>query len=310
MLNYMKNIRVHFVHLGVPQVATEAVLTMRTFVDASWIVSASTVQHLPRENDATLQTAMEEANIIVCMGKHTFNELEKRFSYDARKMMIWDEDRYSVKSIELHCKKLAAYLHEGSWIDVVTKDGDDTGLVLPASWVCDRGYWHKGAHVVLMTRSGGAVLEIRSKDMMSNPGMVEVTMGGFVDAGEAPIHAAIRELKEELGITLDAGKLHLIDVRPRSSWHPRHRKLSRSIVYAYCALIDETEIAFRPEFSEVSGVAICTASHLNELLHGKRVKGIGRIGSSVAYYNDVVKLARRKLKNKRTSRRTQKKTVQ
>lgn len=310
MLTYMKSIRVHFVHLGTPQVVTEAVLSMRKVVESTWTISASTLQHVPRENDATLQTAMEEANIIVCMGKHTFNELEKRFAYDARKMMIWDEDRYSVKSIESHCKKLVSYLNEGSWIDVVTKEGENTGLVLPASWVCDRGYWHKGVHVVLMTHAGGAVLEIRSKDMMSNPGMVDVTMGGFVDAGESPEHAAVRELKEELGITLKAEALHLIDVRPRSSWHPKYRKLSRSIEYAYCVLIDETEIAFRPEFSEVAGVAICTAAHLKNLLHGKRVKGIGRINSSVAYYNDIVRLARRELKNGHSSRRRPKKTVQ
>lgn len=83
MLTYMKSIRVHFVHLGAPQVATEAVLNMRKIASSAWTISASTLQHTPRENDVTLQNAMNGANIVVCMGKHTFNEIEKRFAYDA-----------------------------------------------------------------------------------------------------------------------------------------------------------------------------------------------------------------------------------
>jgi ADP-ribose pyrophosphatase YjhB (NUDIX family) len=298
----MKNIRVHFVHLGAPQVATAAVLSLRKVVDPAWTVSAATIQHIPRENDAALQEALDQANIIVCMGKHTFNELEKRFAFDARKMIVWDDDRYSAKSVELRCDELATYIQEGSWIDVVNKDGTPTGLVLPASWVCDRGYWHCGVHIVLMTREGGAVLEIRSKDIFSNPGRVDVTLGGFVDAGETPEHAALRELKEELGIVLGPEQLELLDVRERSAWHPRHRMLSRSVVYAYMSIIDEKQIVFRPEFSEVAGIAISTPKHLNDLLRGKNVKGLGTVWSP-AYNNAIVRLARRKLKQHKHPRK-------
>lgn len=310
MLKHMKHIRILFVHLGTPQVTTAAVLRLRTIVDDSWTVNAATLQHIPRENDATLQEALRQANIIICMGKSTFDELEKRFQFDARKMLTWHEDRYTSVSIDRYCQELASYLNEGSWIDVIDKDGNDTGICLPVSWVCDRGYWHRSIHVVLMTRGGGAVLELRSKGIFSNPGTVDITLGGFVDCKETPERAALRELKEELGLRLSPEKLDLIDVRARSAWHPRHRKLSRSITYAYMAVIDENDVVFRPEFSEVAGIALCTRSHLNDLLRGKSIRGLGRIHSSMAYYNDVVRLARRHMKKQHPSSLKRKKNVQ
>jgi ADP-ribose pyrophosphatase YjhB (NUDIX family) len=161
-----------------------------------------------------------------------------------------------------------------------------------------------------MTPEGGAVLEIRSKDIFFNPGAVDVTLGGLVNTGEEPERAALRELKEELGISLEIGSLHLLGRQQRSAWHPRHRKLSRSIVYVYLGVIDPEDIVFRPEFSEVAGIALCTPKQLRDLLHGKRVKDVGRITSSQAYYNGVVRQARHKLKELVPSRRTSKKTVQ
>jgi len=309
MLKYMKHVRVLFVHLGAPQIATAAVLRLRPLVDTTWIVGAATLQHEPRENDSTLQQALRQANIVVCMGKRTFDELEKRFDIDARKIVVWHQDKYNAGIIEKECQKLATYLHEGSWIDVTYKDGTKTGLILPASWVCDRGYWHQGVHVILMTRDGGVVLEIRSKDIFFSPGMLDLTVGGYVDAGETPEGAALRELKEELGIVLSPEQLHLIDVRAHSTWHSTRHKLSRAIIHTYMTVIDDKDVVFRPEFSEVAGVALCSPKHLNDLLHGKTVKGLGAIYSP-AYHNKVVRLARRELKQLNSPRNKTKKTVQ
>lgn len=301
----MKHVRVHFVHLGAPQISTAAAIRFRHLVDQAWTVSASTIQHDTRENDSATQQALHASHIIVCMGKRTFDELEKRFDIDARKIMVWHMDRYSTLSIEKQCQELADYVREGSWVDTAYKDGSKTGLTLPASWVCDRGYWHLGVHVVLMTRSGDVVLEIRSKQMLTSPGTVDATLGGFVDAGETPEHAAVREIREELGIVIEPEQLHLLDVRNRSLWHPKHHKLSRSIIHAYMVVVDDANIVFRPEFSEVAGIALCTPRHLNRLLHGQNLKGLGTL-CSPAYHNDIIRLARRKLKQYSTSRKNTK----
>lgn len=296
--------------MGTSHVATTAALYFKSSAGNSWIATANTVLHTPRENDATLQEALTGADIVVCMGKHTFDELEKRFRLDARKTIVWNEDRYNVDLIQRRCQALVAYIGKEKWIDAVDKEGMPIGLELPVNWICDRGYWHHGVHVILMTRERGAVLEVRSKDVVTNPGSVDVTLGGFVDAGEEPLHAAVRELKEELGITVDSSALVPLDTRPRSAWHPLHKKVSRSIMHAYLVVIDEHHVVFRPEFSEVAGVALCTAKQLRDLLHGKRIEGVGRISTSVAYYNDIVRLARRQLKTLNAPRRKRKKTIQ
>ncbi len=59
---------------------------------------------------------------------------------------------------------------------------------------------HRICHVLIFNSQGKLLLQKRSSSVSYLPGYWSTSVGGHVDAGETPEQAAIREMKEELGI--------------------------------------------------------------------------------------------------------------
>ena len=60
---------------------------------------------------------------------------------------------------------------------------------------------HRVAHVLVFNSSGELFLQKRSPSKDVQPGKWDTSVGGHVDAGESYDDAALREMREELGIT-------------------------------------------------------------------------------------------------------------
>lgn len=59
---------------------------------------------------------------------------------------------------------------------------------------------HRVAHVLVLNRKGELVLQKRSPDKDVQPGKWDTSVGGHVESGEEYLHAAQREMEEELGL--------------------------------------------------------------------------------------------------------------
>ena len=64
-----------------------------------------------------------------------------------------------------------------------------------------RGLWHRGAHVLLFTPDDKLIVQQRAKSKSQSPLALDCSVSEHVLAGETYHEAAIRGLKEELGIT-------------------------------------------------------------------------------------------------------------
>jgi len=68
------------------------------------------------------------------------------------------------------------------------------------------------AHIWLWKKStdGGVdiLLQQRSLSKSSKPGWFHISAGGHINKGESALQAAVRETKEEMGLDVDADKLH------------------------------------------------------------------------------------------------------
>jgi len=101
---------------------------------------------------------------------------------------------------------------DDEYIDIVTEHGKETGKKALKSEIHSKGYYHNTAHVWLYTANGEILLAQRSATKVICPSLWDVSVAGHVDAGEFIIQAAIREVKEEIGLELHTNDLEKIGV--------------------------------------------------------------------------------------------------
>jgi isopentenyl-diphosphate delta-isomerase type 1 len=79
-----------------------------------------------------------------------------------------------------------------------------------------RGLLHRAIHIFWLRADGRLCLQRRSFAKDNCPGLLSSSCAGHVDAGEDYPDAAVRELREELGVDVPLAALREIDYAP---WH-------------------------------------------------------------------------------------------
>jgi isopentenyldiphosphate isomerase len=175
-------------------------------------------------------------------------------------------------------------------IEIWTPDGQPTGQGARRGDVHLQGLWHQ-AFFCWVARPGNREVEIllqhRSDSKDSFPGYFNCSAAGHVRLGES-MHAAARELREELGIPDQ-----LEDLVPFGTHRQEHLHASGLIDREYHVLhllarrIDDSEL--HPDPREVQGLAWVPGSVLLDLAEGRRtdsnvaylsVSATGRVTSS------------------------------
>lgn len=86
-------------------------------------------------------------------------------------------------------------------LEVLDEDGRVVG-VEPRTKVHSLGLPHRAVHILVRDPSGRLLLQKRANDKETAPGLWDTSVGGHVPAGEPVLLAALREAREELGLTL------------------------------------------------------------------------------------------------------------
>ena len=109
-------------------------------------------------------------------------------------------------------------LHRGfftimdEYLDITDAKGNFTGQKELKSIVHQKGLYHHTAHIWLYTQNKEILLSQRSALKTICPLMWDVSVAGHVDAGESIMDGALREMKEEIGLTLNKKDLKKIGV--------------------------------------------------------------------------------------------------
>ncbi len=92
-------------------------------------------------------------------------------------------------------------------LDILTESGE---VMATAGYeeTHKHGLRHRSVHMIVLNEKGEVYLTKRSKTKPNFPGYYEGSVAGHVDAGETAERAALRELKEELGVTAQPQDLH------------------------------------------------------------------------------------------------------
>jgi isopentenyl-diphosphate delta-isomerase type 1 len=90
-----------------------------------------------------------------------------------------------------------------------------------------RGLLHRAIHIFWLRTDGQLCLQRRSFAKDNCPGLLSTSCAGHVDSGEDYLTAAVRELREELGVSVEPAALQEID------YAPCHPDLGHEFVRAY-----------------------------------------------------------------------------
>lgn len=85
-------------------------------------------------------------------------------------------------------------------IDVLNPDGTPAGYSCGRNEVHTKGLWHRTVHIWAFDGKGRVLFQVRAKVKESNPNLLDTSCAGHISAGDDSRNAAVRELREELGI--------------------------------------------------------------------------------------------------------------
>ena len=170
-----------------------------------------------------------------------------------------------------------------STFDVVDEYDQPVQRVASYDEVYQKGLWHRGVHIVIYTPDKEIVMQKRAPSLSYHPNEIEVSVGGGVEAGEQPLDAAVRETKEELGLTLDKSKVQFIGKTKFN--HKINGQHHRIFLYSYAVCVPKRELHFSLDNTETSAAFLISKRKLKRALITHRIKHFGRIASLYAYWN-------------------------
>ena len=133
--------------------------------------------------------------------------------------------------------------------------GKPTGESCLKSEAHRKGLLHPTVHVWLYTTDGRILIQQRGKNKTTHPLLWDVSVAGHVGAGEKIVTAAIREVQEEVGLTISES-----DMEPLGTFKAIH-KISEDFIDAelhhiFLSKLDVPLNQLTKEESEVEDLAL------------------------------------------------------
>lgn len=178
---------------------------------------------------------------------------------------LMDED-YPFFSLKLvydgHDKLVSAVLNGKPMelFDILNMDGTKTGIVRERGVAHREGSLHATVHMWIVRKNQKSgydvLLQKRSACKDSNPGCYDISSAGHVEAGDEPLGSAVREMREELGLEVDARDLQYVGIHHGAFEAEFYGRMFRdqelSSVYVYEKPVDTEALTLQE--SEVESV--------------------------------------------------------
>lgn len=161
------------------------------------------------------------------------------------------------------------------YLDFVTENGQPTGKIVSRDEAHRDGIRHRTAHVWVVRRNQtgyDVLLQKRTEEKESFPGMFDTSSAGHIPAGMEPLPSALRELSEELGIEAKPEDLEYagtFQIQYEKVFHGRlFRDSEVTWVYIYKQPVDIQKLVLQP--SEVDEVRWFNLDEVWEEIHHSR----------------------------------------
>lgn len=263
-------------------------------------------QYLTDYRTQTNSGILQEQDIIIFMNEDVYKDAMAVYDFEPLKTLVWkvkDRENWS-PDMKLHDMRQKTYrkvsklvgelkheLTHGGWIDIVSKDNEPLGFSLPVGIAAKNAAWHRGSQVIITTPSNKTLVEKRSKNIIFSPSLIDISLGGHVDAGEQPEDTIVREVFEELGLETRKEDFEFLEIYQHKSYRPRYKKYSSNIDYVYHLRLKEEHPVLTLQQAEVELVKFLSLSQLRRLLRYSRLKNLGMLSYNHSFYKKMVRLA-------------------
>lgn len=156
-------------------------------------------------------------------------------------------------------------------IDLLDADGKYTGKTIMKSEAHRQGLFHPSIHVWLYTENGKILIQKRAKDKDTHPGLWDVSVAGHVGAGENVVISAIREIGEEIGLTVTERELYKLGVFKYRYQH-RPDLVDCEFHHTFLCLLKVPLNVLRMQESEVEDLAMVDLATFRDVLANRTVR--------------------------------------
>jgi len=129
--------------------------------------------------------------------------------------------------------------------------------------VHELGLWHRGAHVFLFTPDGKMLIQKRSANRASSPLLLDCSVSEHVQSGESFLQAAMRGMKEEMGV-------EGIKLKRLTKFRMNYGINDNEISELYEGVVDPAQVKVDPE--EIESVFYVSMGELKEMLKEDETK--------------------------------------
>ena len=150
-------------------------------------------------------------------------------------------------------------------LDIVNNEDIVSGQEM-RSTVHQLGLQHRGVHVFLFTRDGKMLIQKRSADRAASPSGLDCSVSEHVKAGESYLDAALRGMKEEMGVTG-------IEIHPLVTFRMNYGLNDNEISRLYKGIVEPEKVRFDPV--EIAEIGYFSIDELQAMMNTEKIKFCG-----------------------------------
>ena len=139
------------------------------------------------------------------------------------------------------------------YIDILNTNGEVSGKTCLKSEAHKKGLFHQSVHIWILDSEKNVIIQKRAADKDVFPNLWDVSVAGHISAGEQPDISAIREIKEEIGLSVSKNDLHYIGTSKKKVIH-KANLIDNELHHIYICNINFNFDALKIQVEEVSEI--------------------------------------------------------
>lgn len=274
-----------------------------------WTTRIADNEHISQWlNDIKTQTSnqlLQKSDLIIFMSQDVYRDAKRFYDFNEAICLVWDindvkdwpkelssveKGKKTYEQIKRKVSQLIKDITAGGWVDIVDDHNVDLGFRLPVTIANKKSLWHRGCHAIITTPEHKTLVQQRSRNIIFAPNLIDITLGGHVDSGETPEQAMVREIKEEIGLTIDPAILRFLETSKWDKYHPHYKRRIKTFLYTYHVPLVENNPLIVIQKEEVQMVRFLSSRELRRLVAFRTLVQVGRLNYSYAYYSRIIKL--------------------